>query len=121
MRISVADLMEDPDFTESITLRHPTGGSYSNGGVYVPTYAHDATVTAIVQPADVNDVVHITTDGMRVSRMKMIFTRATIQAGDGKAAFPDIFVIGGVSYKVLQVSPWGDFGYTQAIVEAFIT
>lgn len=121
MRVSVADIIEDPDFAESVTLKHPTGGAYSSLGVWTATYAPDATVTAIVQPADAKDVVNITVDGARVSRMKQVYTKAAIQAGDGKTLLPDIFVIGGVSYKVLQVEPWGDFGYSSAVCEAFIT
>jgi hypothetical protein len=117
--IDVSELMSDPDFCRTVTLRRFTV-SYANEGVatQVPT---DSTITAIVQAASARDLVKFQIEATRVKRIKAFYTNAEVRLGNATDQVSDVIIVDGVSYTAVEQNDWGENGYYMTLGEAMDT
>lgn len=110
--IGVGELMSDPDFIESVTLRRPTPSMQE--GVAVATHV-DTTITAIVQPATPRELMGLP-EGQRLKDVVSVWSATEMKAEPGA---PDILLRSGRSYRVIKLEPWAEAGYYRAFAEGF--
>jgi hypothetical protein len=109
--INVAELMVDPDFTSTIILRRPAPARFANEGENIATYLPDVSVTAIVQPADAQQIASLPEGSRGPGEVKAIWSATELRMADGKANESDILVIDGLEYKVVGDERWANNGY----------
>lgn len=110
--ISVAELMGDPDFgAASITLRRGTRGMQEGESVATNV---DSTITALVQPADRNDIKKLP-EGDRLQDVVSVWSATEMQV----SPVADVLVVGAKHYRVIALEPWGEAGYYRAFAEGF--
>jgi hypothetical protein len=126
--ISVAELMTDPDFARTVTLRRPTRAFVAaSEGETAVTYA-DTTITAIVQPVvrKGDEPLPVLPEGARGSgRLATIYCGEQLRADEGAGWAADIILVADAdatrSYKVVNTEDWSDNGYWRAIGEEIAT
>lgn len=117
--ISMAELMADSDLgARSIVLKRPTV-TYVKG-VATTTYAADASLTAIVQPAKPQDA-EMLPEGKRLSDVQAIWSATELRAGDGKTIEGDILVFDGKKHRVVAQVPWAEAGFYKVLAEGLAT
>lgn len=116
--IDVAELMTDPDFTETVQLLRPTI-STANEGIMSRTYAVPVNIIASVQPVQPDEAQSLP-EGTRLGNLKAFYTATLVRCNDASSVDSDVIVHGGKNYRVIAVEPWGSFGYYKAIGEGFV-
>lgn len=115
--INVAEVVADPDFTRTFTVRRPTS-TFANEGVHTSTYT-DSTLTGIVQPASPKEM-ELLPEGHRVGDVIAVWSTLEMRAGNADTIEADVIVVDGKSYKVLRCEPWADAGYWKVLAEGFV-
>lgn len=115
--VDVSELMDDPDFARTFTLRRPTT-TLANEGEVSNTY-DDADLVGIVQPARPDDVQFLP-EGVRLANLISVWSASEMIPGDGTGTLPDVVVVDGQSYRVVKCEPWGGNGYFRVFAEGFV-
>jgi hypothetical protein len=115
--IDVSELMDDPDFARSFTLRRPAG-AFSVDGVFASSYS-DRQLVGIVQPATPREI-QMLPEGSRLKDIISVWSASEMRGADGKAAESDILVVDGKSYRVVRAEPWAHAGYFRVFAEGFV-
>lgn len=118
-QIDVSELMTDPDFTSTIVLRRPAPARLANEGENIATYAPDVNVTAIVQPADAEQIATLPEGSRGPGAVKAVWSATEIRMGDGKTFESDVLVIDGLSFKVVGEERWVENGYYFVLAAEF--
>jgi len=119
-QVNVAELMSDPDFTTTIILRRPAPARFANEGENIATYEPDLTVTAIVQPADAQQIATLPEGSRGPGEVKAVWSATELRMADGKTVESDILVIDGLSYKVVGDERWAENGYFFVLAAGYV-
>ncbi len=121
--INIAELLQDPDFTQVIQVNRRIKGFVQTGPAAgeVTTDTVLRTVRMCVQPIKDADDLNVLPEGQR-SNKNMKFYAAEVlycddgdqPSGTGQAIF-DTVVWSNEKYKLLHVRFWKDYGYWEAI------
>jgi hypothetical protein len=114
--INVAELLVDPDFVRSFTIKRPTG-SFANEGVYSVTYS-DLSATGCVQPASPREL-QLMPEGSRLGDVIAVWSNVEMRVADGKVE-SDVIVVDSKNYKVVKCEPWPESGYYKALAEGYV-
>ncbi len=117
--VDVSELMSDSDFTSTITLRRPAPARLANEGENIASYEPDVSVTAIVQPADAQQIASLPEGSRGPGAIKSIWSATTLRMADGMENEADILVIEGVSFKVVGEERWDGNGYRFVLAAEF--
>jgi hypothetical protein len=117
--VDVSELMTDPDFVTTITLRRPVPATFAVDGSSETTYAADVPVTAIVQPADAQQIVTLPEGSRGPGAVKCIWSATALRMADGAANEADVLIIDGISFKVVGEERWDDNGYRFVLAAEF--
>jgi len=119
--IDVTELMTDPDFASPYTVMRTTGKWIR--GRFLSNAVATLKFYGPVQPATVKEIEHLSSGDQVKGVMKffckspkeLFLTRdlSEVESADDGAASDLIFFHGGV-YEVIQVMPWGHFGWYRA-------
>lgn len=92
-------------FRKSLTRKAPAAGAMVNGR-WVEGSLASTTIKASVQPITPHDMMSMDV-GRRNSRGFWLYTDTKLNSkGNGTNTNPDIIVIDGDDYEVVQVAPW---------------
>jgi hypothetical protein len=119
--VNVAELMTDPDFISTIILRRPAAARFANEGENIATYEPDVNVTAIVQPADAQQIASLPQGSRGPMEVKSIWSATELRMADGKTVESDILVIDGLEYKVVSDENWSHNGYYFVLAAGLIS
>ena len=108
--INVKELIHDPDFCETFTLRHKTGVWVD--GLFQTT-ATDTSVTGVVRPATGKEL-ELLPEGDRMKDTKVFYTWEKVQVAEDENA-SDEFLWKGSRYKALQVKDWSSHGFYETM------
>lgn len=118
MTIDVSELMTDPDFAQTITLRRPKGTAFANEGVATVSYEPDRKMSAVVQPARPSDA-QLLPEGVNLSDVVSIWSRTDLRISGNDGAISDVLVVRGRSYRVIQREDRIKNGYTRVLAQRF--
>lgn len=116
--VDVSELMSDPAFSRTVTLRRPNAPTFANHGVASVTYAADVSIVAIVQPATAADM-QMLPEGAQLSEMVAIWSATHLIAAEESGVGSDIIVDGAKSYRVIKAEDWSEHGYYSAWAQRF--
>lgn len=119
-QVDVSELMSDPDFTTTIVLRRPAPARFGNEGENIATYLDDVSVTAIVQPADAQQVASLPDGSRGPGAVKAVWSATQLRMADGTTNDADVLVIDGVSFRVVGEERWPENGYYFVLAAEFI-
>jgi hypothetical protein len=108
--IELADIITDPDFAESFTIRRSTG-QFALGG-YTTKQTNIATM-GVIRPTSPDDLDQLP-EGDRVQGMVTFWSPVEIRV-TGTQGTSDVIFWDGDDYRILQVFPSGRFGFWKAI------
>ena len=116
-QVNVSELLTDPEFARRFTVRRAKPVTYANEGEATIAYGEDS-VIGVVQPIarDVSSEPH----GSTVRERIRVWCVDELRGADGKNIEPDVLVIDREYFKVVEVKPWSDNGYFEAVAEGFI-
>ena len=114
--INVAELLTDPDFSQTFQLIR-FDGVFANEGEYTQTQSPPINIVGVIQPAKQTDVVQFMPEGERLGNLIVVYCSQEIKASDAKSQESDIVVWRGNQYRVVQAKPWLDHGYWQVFAE----
>ena len=117
--IDVSEIMTDPDFVVTVTVRRPTAPTFSNEGVATYGYLPDQSITAIVQSATPADLKSLP-EGVNLQGVVSVWSGTQIKIGDQSGKGSDVIVYQGVSYRVRSMDDRSDNGYWRVLAERFI-
>jgi len=114
--IDVSELIVDPDFAQEYTVYRKSGDWFE--GVFTETEAVINFYGPIIV-ANTKDV-NMLPEGDRIAGLMMFYTTADnpfliTRNTNGSLGTSDQPVWRGERYKIMQVSPFDDFGYIKAI------
>ena len=115
--IDVSELMDDPDFARSFTVRRPTG-TFGADGEFTSTYK-ESQLRGIVQPATAREV-QMLGQGERLGDVISVWSAEEMRAGDGNKRESDVLVVDSKSYRVIKAEPWADAGYFRVFAEKYV-
>ncbi|HEY8353592.1 MAG TPA: hypothetical protein VIK69_01080 [Methylophilaceae bacterium] len=104
--LDVTDIVCDPDFIDTLTLKRQTETIGTNGRATVATVS--STIFGVVC-SDRGDILDRVTDAERVIGSIMVHTKATLRDG-GAGATADILTWGGRDFTVAEVFNYSHFG-----------
>lgn len=105
--LDVSDVLDDPDFCDTITVTRLTETVDSNGyGVLTPTVFPD--ITAVVTAGSGDDLLQLP-EASRVSGNILVHSRFSLNA-ETDTTKADVITWQGRTYTVTQCSDWGRFG-----------
>jgi hypothetical protein len=118
--IDVSDLIEDPDFAFPYTVVRRTG-TWVDGRFVVSDTPDRLSYYGAVQAASTRDIQQLGIGDNETGVMKFfcrqpkdIYLTSNFDDTDESAQVSDEIEFGGSLYKVLQVSPWQQNGWTRA-------
>lgn len=105
-RIDVSELMVDPDFINSFTIvrRTTTVNQYGENVLAETEESSFGSVQGIGK-----DALKRLPDGVQLSSMKTIYTKAVFKA-DEAGKYSDQIIWDSERYNIITVLPWGNFG-----------
>lgn len=115
--IDVSELIDDPDFATTFTVKRRSG-TFANEGKYTTTET-TLTKAGVVQPASADDQVKYLPEGERRQHAIRVWCRDEIQMADGKGKESDVVVWNGNQYRVGFSQPWSVHGYWFAIAVGY--
>lgn len=118
--VDVSELMNDPDFAETIVLRRPLAAQFAADGGSAAAYAPDVNITAIVQPADAQQISSLPEGSIGPGAIKSVWSATDLRMADGSTTEADVLVIDGLSFKVVGEERWDDNGYRFVLAAQFI-
>lgn len=112
--MNIASLIEDPDFAQPFKVFRVTGswvrGNYESEETEVKHYG-------VILPANAEDMDQIP-EGERVSGMMCFYSRKEIfvtrSGEDGRNKVSDYIEWRKKRYKIIQVTPYQDYGFVKA-------
>lgn len=117
--INVQEIMSDPDFVRSFSVKRPSG-AFDDTGVFAISGYDDIAFTGAVQPAD-PATLQMLGEGERIGNVIEIWTLAEVRMGQGADnVLSDIVIVDGQSFRVFKTEPWSDNGYFHAFAEGFL-
>lgn len=119
--ISLAEVVNDPDFAQSFTISRSSGGVFDSKGVWQQT-DNSVSMYGIIQPATAKELLQVP-EGDRVKEVKSfhssqaMFVTHTDGLTDTTAATSDIatWPATGDQYRLVKLYQWSDFGYFKAL------
>jgi hypothetical protein len=118
--IDVSDLIEDPDFAFPYTIVRRTG-AWLDGRFVVSDPPDRLPYYGAVQPATTRDIEQLGIGDNEKGVMKFfcrqpkdIYLTRNFNDSDETAQVSDEIEFNGYVYKVLQISPWQQNGWTRA-------
>jgi len=115
--ISVAELMLDPDFVRTFTVRRARG-AFADEGVYSSTY-QNMTIVGIVQPASPRELLMLP-EGSRLKDVIAVWSNLEMRVADGDKLESDIVVVDGKTYRVIKCEPWPQAGFFKVLAEGYV-
>lgn len=115
--INVAELMSDPDFSRSFTVKRPTG-AFADEGVYASTY-EKIQMTGVVQPASPKEL-QMLPEGSRLTDIIAVWSNLEMRVATGDKSESDVIVVDSKKYRVIKCEPWADAGYFKVLAEGFL-
>lgn len=114
--INIAEMILDPDFVQSYTVRRNVGTWVGGRFVETPTTLE---FQGVVMPANVQDV-QMLPEGDRISGLINFYTTSEnpfliSRADNGVSGTSDQLIWRGNNYRILQVYDYQDYGYQLAI------
>jgi hypothetical protein len=117
--VDVSDLITDPDFAFPYTILRRTG-KWENGR-FVVNEPETLSYYGAVQPATTRDLEQLGIGDNEKGVMKFfcrqpkeIYITDNFDESSETAQVSDEIIFRGMSYKVIQVSPWQHMGWTRA-------
>lgn len=114
--ISLAEIVNDPDFAQSFTVER-SSGSFDDTGTFVSTPA-DVPFYGIIQPATAKEIEAVP-EGDRKREVKSLHSSQEffLTRNDPSKGISDIAIwpATGERYKLVKLYPWIDFGYYKAL------
>jgi hypothetical protein len=111
--IDLSDIVVDPDLAEEFTIVRTTG-SFQRGGwvAGAPTQLAAYGVVSVVNERELSMVP----EGDRVKGSLAFYaTREVYLTGAAGGRISDKILFKGEYYRIVNVAPWGSFGYWKAI------
>ena len=121
--INIAELLQDPDFTQLIQVSRRSTGFVQTGpsAGEVTTDTVLRTIRMCVQPIKDADDLNVLPEGQRSNKNMKFYASEQLYCddgdqptGSGQAVF-DTVLWSGEKYKLLHVRFWKDYGYWEAI------
>ena len=119
--ISLSDVVNDPDFAQNFSVIRSTGnfvaGGYQTTSVTVPFYG----IITVASDEDLQMVPEgdRVTGAMLFHSSQQIYTTqidpAANPSSPNQQYIADKIIWRGLTYRVIKISPWVDFGYWRAI------
>ena len=111
--LNVSELLQDPDFAQPFSIQRSSGAFVSGGFETITT-----TVAAwgVILPASDQDLAQVPA-GDRVTGTISIHTAQQLfqTHGGSQPGLSDVIAWNGETYRILQLFPYQDFGYTKAL------
>jgi hypothetical protein len=108
--INVGEVVTDPDFAQTFTIRRSTGSFVT--GIFQSTTT-DIKAVGTISVANAKEVAMVP-EGDVIKGMMVFHSQVLIQATRPKGA-SDILIWRGEQYRVLNVFPYVDYGYYKAL------
>lgn len=110
--INIAELVYDPDFTQDFTVHRKTG-SWS-AGRFVETES-SLTFAGVITPASAKEILQFP-EGDRVTGMMKFYSEQEMHVthNSGTPGTSDQIEWRGQRYRVINVTPYSDYGYYKA-------
>jgi hypothetical protein len=118
-QVNVAELMTDPDFAETFTVKRPTVTMVR--GVGAATYAADRSAVGVVQPMEAHEVALLPEGERGSGEVIEVWTAEDLKAGDGKNTVGDVLVWKGKSYRVTRSEDFAQNGYRRFVATGFVS
>lgn len=116
--IDVSELMTDPDFAKTFTVKRPTVVIAADGTAST-TYVTTDNVVGIVQPAAPEDIQDLP-EGSRSNGVVSVWSATEIKgSASAGSEESDVLVVDGRSYRVVKSEPRGDNGYYRVFAQGF--
>jgi hypothetical protein len=116
--IDVSEMMTDPDFARSFTIKRPRGDFDASRAFRVQGY-DEIPAVGIIQPASPETIEQMA-EGERSTELVEIWSATAIRKGDGAAVLSDVVIDGDKHYRVMKAEAWQAHGYTYAVAEGFL-
>lgn len=111
--INIAEVIENPDFTQAITIQR-SSGSFELGGWQ--NALTSVFVSAVVTVATAQDLSQVPQGDRVTGAMTFYSTEQIFQThADGSPGTSDTIWWRGQQYRVAQVWPYADYGYWKAL------
>lgn len=110
--INVSEIVTDPDFAQTVTVKRNTGGDYNDDGTWVNGSDSEFTVTGSLQKVTERDIKENQLGEVR-DEMRKLLTPTEIKEAQGDN-ISDRFTWNGKTYKVIKVGDNSDYGYYRA-------
>lgn len=104
--LDVSDVLDDPDFNQSITVTRTMKGTDDRGETTTQQKAY--TVPAVVAPITANELMRLP-DAERLSGGCTVYSRFPLFSGQGDYT-ADRITDNGSQFVVISVDDWGAFG-----------
>lgn len=117
-QIDVSELMTDPDFAETISIRRALAPTLANEGVATAAYASAVPIVAIVQPADEADLKMLP-EGVNLTDVICVWSGSEISVADETGKGSDILIVNSKSYRVVKREDWVSNGCRCVYAEGF--
>mgnify|MGYP001592776294 CR=1 FL=1 len=112
--INVSELMTDPDFAQTLTLRR-TEGSFNDYGEWESSTPVDSSVTGAWQKVTERDLAQLDLGEIKQEvRRFLTVTEIKVSEDDDKLSDRIIWAKNGGRYKVLKVTDNSDNGFYRA-------
>lgn len=108
--IDVSEIIQDPDFAQTYSVQRDSGKLVN--GRWVPNTTN-FDITGVVTVANSQDVQQLP-EGDRVVGIMAFHSTQLLQITNPEG-ISDIITWRGEQYKLLQVYPYGDYGYYKAL------
>lgn len=114
--LSVAEIIPDPDFSQSFKINRLTG-EFNDNGLFETT-TQTLYVTGIITPMKTRDMVQMNTGDqiegfINIYTNSAIYTTALVNEDSGRLS--DEIEWRNDSYKIMSVENFADFGYYHAV------
>lgn len=116
--INVSELITDSDFAQSFSITRVTAAIVQAGpgaGELAATHPAPIPTTGVVITDVSPEALLVLPEGLRSSRAIMVFTTIPLHTGGDEDPITDYVNYGPDVWKVAHLSPYGDFGFWQAI------
>jgi len=110
--ITVEELLTDPDFAQTLTLRR-NAGAYNDYGEWVSSGNTDSSVVGAWQKATEKELVQIGLGEIK-QEMRKFLTTTEIKISESDDKLSDRLIWNSKRYKVLKVGDNKDNGYYRA-------
>lgn len=116
--INVSELMTDPDFATTFTIKRMVG-SWVREGEWQTAPTEIPGIVGIIQPAKSEYVLRFVPEGERSVGYIAIYCNQEVQMGNGKDKESDVVVWNDQTFRVAFSDRWAEHGFWFAIAQEF--